>query len=730
MKRMFNKIITSSMLLCMGLLGISEASAQNFEMNTAGAVYNATCNAVIKMKNASSAFVINSNNFGSSSDVIDGLVDWAATSGTQNVQALYYTRMQVSGGGSKNIVDGVFVMGISDGTCTPLAGYSNPNDYPFQAIAGTVIYNGTFNYGGAGNQNIWPNGTSGGPDYVNLNLVGGGDKVVLDADAVSISGQISSDAGTNLQLGGDLTLGATSSTLNGTVAIDGTPGDPAHLYIGSGSLVFNANVNITDGSINAATGDGAVTVASTSTLALAGNTSILDFGGNTNLVITGNATNAGDGTNLLFACNSTVTYNGNQAPQNILPTIASNPYGALALANGNKMPYNYAYDNVYVCSTFDLQGGNLNMYTNNGTLYMKEGAATYSALAEVEGNMTRINDFVGGATQLATGTYTYNNTATTVALTNGGGSPTTVSMNVRPGLTPFNGYVAASDVKRSVTLTHDASADFGLAVQVGYKYEEGPVTGPYWDATYTQNNIRMYEGFADNTSEKLSTGVSPNRTAAVAATSLGHISLPNIKYTATSTNSNGIDKFYSSNNIILRSGPTTFYSITDGRWTNPNTWDEGTQPSAADNVEIRTAVYVGIDGPFIGTNGGADNVAANNTLAEKDHYAGNAAAANTIVIANGYTAASLIIGNEDNGNNYVFHTAKNNGTSFTNNNTNVPTVNVSNIGAKGSYANGNGFQGLFLTTYGNSGSQLSAFGTYQLLNVGSINNMGIIEIGE
>lgn len=726
MKTLFNKILSAAALIGLGLLGINDASAQNFEMSTAGATYNATCNAVIKMKNASSQFVVDPlNDFGQSTDVIDGLVDWAAASGTQAVQGFYYERMVVSGSGTKNLADGIVIMGLSDGTCTPLFGYNTT--YPYY-VDGTSTVNyaalSTFTYGGAGTQTIWPNNSAGGTDYVNLDLTGSGDKEVLAADAVEVTGVLSSDAGTNLAIAGDLTLGSGVSQLDGTVDLDGPDAlNSANLNIGSATLTFNDDVTVGFGAINSSGTDGDVIVGALGSLALSGNDSELNFDG-TELVVTGEISNVGNGSNLNFTCTSIVTYNGGPATQNILPTINTNPYGILNLSGGNKAPHDYAYDNVYVCATFDLQGGNLDMATNNGTLFMKEAAASYSALAEVVGKMTRINDFEGAETQLATGTYVYNNAATTVALTNGVGSPSELTMNVLPGATGFNGYIALSDVKRSITLSHDATADFGLAVKAGYRFDEGPNAS--WTSPYTQSSIRMYEGFGGpSSSEKIGTGVTPTRVPAADGVSLGSVLLTDIGYTTDATNPNDIDKFYSSNNIILRAGPTTFYTVNSGRWTNPNTWDEAQVPSENDDAEVRHSVYVGIDGPFVNT------LATNNTTSEFDHYSGSEYGANTIVIADGYTNAALIIGNEDNGNNYVFRTKKADGISFTNSNTTTSSVTVTSIAAKSTYELSNpGFQGLFLTTYGNTGAQLSAFGTYQLLNVGSINNMGIIEIGE
>ena len=45
--------------------------------------------------------------------------------------------------------------------------------------------------------------------------------------------------------------------------------------------------------------------------------------------------------------------------------------------------------------------------------------------------------------------------------------------------------------------------------------------------------------------------------------------------------------------MILRAGPTIFYSIRDGRWSNPATWDEGAQPGDNDVAVIRHTVHSG-----------------------------------------------------------------------------------------------------------------------------------------
>ncbi len=715
-----NLLKTSALAVCfICFFAFGEAFAQNFISDGAASDYNATCGAVIRMKNNSSQFQnINTADLGQSTNVIPGVVDWAGAGGTQTVQGLYYSLLYTSGTSAKTVADGVFVMG---GACaTFLPGYDSLGTYPYFATGGSRTYNGTFTYGGSGAQNIFPEQSgSSGTDYNILALSGGGTKTILDWGSVGAGVNVDLASGTDLTISGNLYTGTGISTFGGNVTMND---DDADFSVGTGAVNFDGNLTIASGTLTAASTSGDVTIASTSTLTLSGDNSVLDFANNSDLLITGSFVNNGNGANLLFACLSTVTYNGSQNPQLVVPTLQSNPYGNLVLTGGAKRgddALNYA-NNIFLCNNFALSGGNFDMWTNGGTLTMLAvaGTATYgggSGNEEVEGSMARTMD-AGAAS------YVFNNRNTTVTLLADANNPTLTTINMRPGQgSQMAQYDNTSDVNRRVTLTNNATNDFSMQVAVGYLFSEGPGA---WGAPYEQSTIRFYEGSATAV-EKVGTGQVYSRTAAAGA-NLGQVSLAAILRSTSGTLPNDIDKFFSSHDLILRAGPTTFYTVIDGRWTNPNTWDEGTQPSSIDNTEIRHAVYVGIDGPFIATGGGADGVAENNTLAEFTHYGTNAAAS-TITIASGYANASLIIGNEDNPASYIFRTASTTGTSFINNNTSVPAGVFPYTTAKAS-ATKTDFNGLWLIN--GYGAGTPGFGTYQITNQGTINNEGVIEIGE
>jgi hypothetical protein len=635
-------------------------------------------------------------------------------------------------GDAKTLPDAIFITG--SGCPTPLTGYTNLANYPFYVASGTGTrtYADTLHFSGTGTQTLWPeaNAAGGTNAYNEISLSGGGSKRIASTDTVGVNTKITSVSGTEFSIYGGLKTGTGESDLNGDIVLNNTN---AAVIVGHGNVVFNGNVTDSVGSINSASGSGPVTIGSSSTLTLVGATSVLNFGANDSLKITGIFDNKGPGTNLNFDCTSNVVYNGTQTPQIVVPTLSTNHYGNLSLLGGAKQggTYTYGHD-IYICTNFALGGGNLDMHTNTGTLFMTDtaGTATYAANEEVDGAFSRTVD---GAAR----SYTYNDKFTILTLGTSASNPTQFKITDRPSTAP-NVYDASKDIDRKITLNYTGnSVNFTFGIEAGYLLAEGPGSGA-WTAPYTQTGVRFYEGDAQPKIEKVGTGQTYGRQAA-AGTSLGFVSLAGIGNTATQNVPNGIGLFASNNDLELRTGPTTFYSIADGRWTNPNTWDEGQIPDTASSAEIRTMVYVGIDGPFAGTgNGsGADNTDVNNTKSELSVYP-DGYGAQVITIADGFASASvhpsLVVGNEDNGAGYVFK-AKATTNPFVNANTTAATGTIP-IGAKSSIASNSIFNGLWITTYvtDNSGYTglpgVPAFGAQSIQNVGSINNEGIIEVGQ
>lgn len=597
-------------------------------------------------------------------------------------------------------------------------------------------------------------------------LTTGAGNVTIDGDLASTGGTITTGGGT-VGLTGDVDLsgdgvfttgaGAVTFTAAGTLDLTGT----AAINTGAGDVTANGPVTTADGTTitvgglgdltfggtldlagdlvvpdgSSGTGprivntDGPTTIATTGTITL-GATSIFN--------ISNSITNGGTGTNLAFDCGSFVNYDG--GVQTIMPTVSTNPYGNLSLSGvGAKTGGTASYgSDISICKNFSLAGGNLDMYkggVSSGTLIMTDATVdpTYTALVEVVGAMQR-------TTSTDAETYTFNNSATSIALGAAATNPTSMTLNVRPGETAaINNYQAGKDVRRKVNLSYAPSTNaFDMTAQVGYRFEEGPLAGGLWDATYSQTSVRQYEAIPANR-EKIGTGETPTRGPAAAGANFGFVSLANIGSTSSAAFPNGIGDFASGNDLVLSAGPTTFYSIADGRWTNPNTWDEGTLPTAIDNVELRNTVFAGIDAPFAGVvNGsGTDNVGANNTRSELDAYPGGVAQANMITIANKADFPTrnpaFILGNEDNGAGFVFKTAQLTGNTLVNTNTaasGAPFDPATGIAAKATFAANPGFSGIWVTPW-NTGTApgTPALQTNQIENAGTLNNQGIIEIG-
>lgn len=750
------KKLTKRMLLgvlAAAMFGISanDAEAQNFE-NTGAGTYNSTCRGVIRMKSTAGQIIAGTDAMGTVAKPIPGIVDWQSNAADQIVRPYFYSLLVLSGTGTKTVQDGVNVVGtVCSNTATDyLAGYTTAGQldtYPY-VVPGTgdITYQGTFNYSGSGNQTVFPQ-----LDYNVLAVTNPGTTTFPSGQTVGAV-NVTSAADAPIEVAGTLNLGAGTSDLQGNVTITAATGT---LTVGGGDVTIGGNLAL-NGTLdidNGATGLGTVNLDGTTTITTTG---ILQVGQTGDLVISGAITNAGDGTNLALNCASTITYDGTANPQLIMPTLDTDGhrYGNLILSGGNKRGDDAAYtDNISVCTDFSLAGGNLDMWTNGGSLIMNAptGTATYTDLAEVEGSMLRRTD--GDAR-----TYTFNNSATTIALAASGAgntNPTSMTLNVRPGQNPDT-YVGTTDVKRDINLAYAGNTgDFEMTVKAGYLQSEAADkagTGEDWPAAYNEGQIRFYEA-KDAASEKVGTGEVYTKVAST-GTTFGSVSLPGIGSISGATPTalpNGIGVFATGNDLVLRGGPTTFYSIADGRWSNPNTWDEGTTPTSIDDVELRSTVFVGIDAPFINVaydagigDGNLPVNATNNTRSEQSIY-GNNSAANKITIASKVglpvnANPALIIGNEDNGDNWIFKTELTTDNSIINNNANIPTTGLAafvdgartGIAAKGSYVAANpGFSGIWVTPWGATATNAPILQTQQIQNNGGVvNNEGIIEVGQ
>ena len=496
---------------------------------------------------------------------VPGNMRYTASSGTQRVQARYYTNLQLDGPSAKVIPDAVYVSGT----------------YNVTPGSGNRTYAGTFYYDGTGDQTIFaerePSGSVN--RYNNLAImtgsgacaVGTSTKTIEDNETIPLMGNfLSADNRTTLLLKGQLF--AVNATANGPITInDPTPAATFAELRTTGTATYAANVTVTAGLFNVA--GGTATVQSTSTLSLANSTNAqLQLGAGATLDVAGVLqNNLPARTNWTFDANSTIRFTRIADGQTIPYTVASNPYGNVYTSGGTKSTESGG--DVVMAGNLTVESDNITVAsTRVWNMTNPLATVTYSgagANSEIVGQMQRAISNTPGPS------YTFNNAQTQVTFT-AGTPPTAMTLAVLPQTNP-NNYDNTKDVQRKVTVSWDGSNNWTATFRVGYKESEIP-------SGVDQSSLRFYESPTSGTPEKVSTGNPYNRSNAAGA-NLGYIQLAGIQGTAAAV-PNGFRYIASGNDLLLRGGPSVFYAIRSGRWSNPNTWDEGVEPSPSDEVVI------------------------------------------------------------------------------------------------------------------------------------------------
>jgi hypothetical protein len=221
---------------------------------------------------------------------------------------------------------------------------------------------------------------------------------------------------------------------------------------------------------------------------------------------------------------------------------------------------------------------------NNGGGYVNilsgtAGNVTYTNNEEVVGEFRRTHAFTPGQDNV------FNNAATIANFASSTGNY--FSFIVDPnGQT--DSYVAATDVDRDINIDYDLTA---WVADITAGYQAADVT-TLVGAGNTEAQIRFREGTSTPEDEKVSTGNAYVRTASGPG-SLGSVQLPAMEYTGTDVDGLPDAGFFAGNDLILRAGPAIWYSVNPGRWSNPDTWDEGTEPPTDAEVVVRHNVHAG-----------------------------------------------------------------------------------------------------------------------------------------
>ncbi len=732
---------------CAILFSAADGMAQNYVHGTT-ATLNNNATGTIRMRNASSQFrnfaaattnIINTGTFevlgNASGSVftdgsgnaggatalgtsglmrIPGLVLYSNIGAAQTVQGRWYNNLQLSAASQKD--------------------YNAATVY----VSGTYVVAGgnreygssTFIYDGSGAQTITgESGTSGNTNrYFNLFLQNGGAKTVAAATEVRVSEEFREEASNTATVTISGTLRSENITTQqagaGVMSVDGAS---ASLNLGSGTAGFAAtnNVNLENGgTLNTSTGaatfagasnvnnglfnvtsTGLVTIGATGTLTLANaaNAMITVTSGSQMDVTGAFANNYAAATNMNFNDASLVRYNGSAA-QSIVSTVTTHPYGNLIVTSGTKT----VGGDVYVSNNFAAYDNNLPMAAN--TLFMLDPTAgvTYGSGIEVVGRMNR--------TMTSGSPLTFNNENTIVTIT-GGSAPATMMFNVQPATAP-NQFVATTDVNRKITVDYPTGG-WLATIRAGYKSSDVP--GAWTGAGTTENDVRFYEADGSQ-AEKMGTGSPYSR---VTTGTVHYVELAGFRATSGTVDGLADAYFASTNDLLLRSGPTTFYTINHGRWSNPNTWDEGVEPGANDNAVVYHTVHVGY------RRTGIDGLTANGQILE-GYASGTKSALIRNVTIGDVADASLLFGSSSTGTtdeqtqniNWLIT-----GTSGLINNRGGATINADAATLSGTFSSATLYNGLinFPTTGAGTGSLRVE---QNLSNNGALSNGGLIEVGQ
>ncbi len=674
----------------------SDLFSQDFTNNTGGTYQVGSSGGTIRMRSSGGKFT-GTAPYGTASNPIPGTVIWYCDNNMNvgglhngtNYQPTYYTNLGTAGSGIKTFLEDIYI----SGSYNPQGGN---RDYTTNTV--TVTYNAS-----SGNQVVAGENTSNGTGYYSIVLDGASTKEVSSGSTVTVANTF--------------TLANTSGALtnNGTVTLNNTAASTAGANITnngtwnfSGTGTFASTADFT----NSASGAGGGVYVNSG----AGNVTFVNFA-NTNgafqlasattVYMTGSFTQTG-GT-ISFDCASNFHYSG--GVQTILGNGANfASYGNLFLeGTGAKT----AGGNINVCNNLTVSqevdmapGANdyiLTMLNTGGS-----ATATYTGTEEVHGKFRWENMTAGN-------TYTFNNANTQVIFS---AVPTWFQLDIRQQTQPtqMNNFQAQYDIKRSITANFNGT---GTISSLRIYYEDSDK-----DASFTgnENLMRFAEGYSNTANhEKLvrsGATYTRNLTAPKNILYAGGTG-PGINLVASGGGGNVYD-LTDGSNILLTTTPMTIISVTNGRWTNPGTWDVGYVPTANDDVEIRHVVWTGIDQAVFG----GSAYAADEVDGSASGDAG--AAANRITIAN-VSGATLVIGNQDptmGTGERIFRTRLVAVSGFS-----TPGIFNENTTANTGDGDGSSATGLNGIWVRPAGQFTPVLGTLSLTNNGSIMNKSIIEIG-
>lgn len=516
------------------------------------------------------------------------------------------------------------------------------------------------------------------------------------------------------------------------------------LFTNKGTLVLanrTDSPHTIDAMVNDAGGNGdcGITLKDGGTMDIA--TSYTNTSGYWKLESTSNVNMAGEFTytagDMKFACNSNFHYMGN-TNQTIVKTesaVKDNgfyAYGNLLLSKSDKKT---AAGHIKICN--DLKtASDFDLFTNNGsaTILNEADDQVNHVFFTVDGTPETDKEIMGllKYNKVKPGAMlTYNNKDTKVKFESA--TDLTFGLNVRPGVQPdmLKDFSAATDVKRKINVQYSGTGKISHLEASWKEADEDGFTAP------TEGSpIRFAEGYNSNQDRKklIRVGATYDNDNANRIVRYGRSDAADgINLVGTdgpaAPEANLVDfnrKLFNGSDIVLSTKTQKVVSITNGRWSNPATWETGIEPYGTDDVEIRHTVWVGsIGGHFGGDRYEGDERAI--TSVSQGKTDGTQYAARSITIEDVENAGLYILTDDGtlgrvNGTDIVFQTQMEG---------EAGKVGIYNYNTRTHPADqgttGNGMNGLFLSAVTNN--YIPVLGAAMYDNRGTFTNLGVTEVG-
>ncbi len=543
---------------------------------------------VIEFRGTTSAFSGAQPLGSSTASRIGGWVVWTATDSNQIVQPRYFTNLGVSGL-NKFIGDSCFVAGA----------------YRVDAGTGRRLYNGLFCYDGTRQQSIVAEHGLNSYDKLELQNALSANTKTLSADTATVRGLFLNNknniGGLDVRTGGVLNLlsnGVSSALLS-------VHGDTSRILVNTNA----SQLILKDSSTMLADNGGRVDVNSTyqpaAFIIQEGSSFRINAGGNggqyhlfanTAMNVEGYYVNIYPAlTNAYYECSSTVRYISQINGQNLQASASpvANRYGKLETIGANKL----ANGNVYIKCGFWVNPGTrphtVTIPKNNSLFVYNENYALTpvqydTAATDCQTQSEVIGNFVQMVpSDISARSLTFNNRLTTLSFSDHTGVPQSFGINSQPNTDP-NNFVAASDVKRKLTVSYtnpqSGSAQWKARIQAAFRESECSTLR----ASRLLGAVRTFNDPTSGSPNKI--GVAYNRS--VDSSCILHwVSAEEISHSGSNTLASG-------NDLLLRSAPSVIYSVRPGRWSNPATWSDRTEPFPFDSVVVYHNVWAGFTRPL------------------------------------------------------------------------------------------------------------------------------------